>query len=172
MNAFDITPAMLDRFREKISKGSRDPDSSRSARNDSKRSAWNDSNDGVELAQCDVLHLEELPDSWSNYELIISASMMEYLPRDKFSGVLRALRARLRQDGTLVLFITRRNGLMRPLIGRWWQSNLYTADELRAAFTDAGFARTDFARFPFPYSYLNLWGYIVEASRRTHFDTR
>jgi SAM-dependent methyltransferase len=158
MNAFDITPAMLDRFREKISKLSREPDSSRSARNDGKPGI-----DGVELAQCDVLHLDALPDSWSNYELIISASMMEYLPRDEFSGVLRALRARLSQDGTLVLFITRRNGLMRPLIGRWWQSNLYTADELRAAYTDAGFARTDFSRFPFPYSYLNLWGHIVEA---------
>jgi ubiquinone/menaquinone biosynthesis C-methylase UbiE len=145
INAFDLTPAMLDRFRNTIKKRHIE---------------------GVELAQCDVLHLEALPESWNNYELIVSASMMEYLPRTELSEALRGLRARLSHAGTLVLFITRRNVLTRPLIGWWWQSNLYNADELRAAFSDAGFTRTTFSRFPFPYSYLNIWGYIVEACFR------
>ncbi|NUM53308.1 MAG: class I SAM-dependent methyltransferase [Candidatus Hydrogenedentes bacterium] len=143
INAFDLTPAMLDRFTEIMKQRGID---------------------GIELAQCDALHLEGLPETWLDYDLIISASMMEYLPRDAFSGVLRTLRARLRQNGALVLFITRRNALTRPLIGHWWQSNLYTAGELRAAFTDAGFPRIAFSRFLFPYAYLNLWGYIVEAA--------
>ncbi len=142
MHAFDLTPAMLERFRNTLEKRGID---------------------GVELAQCDVLHLEALPESWNNYDLVVSASMMEYLPRSEFSVALRGLRARLSQDGTLVLFITRRNCVTRPLIGRWWQSNLYTARELRAAFREAGFARAAFRRFPFPYSYLDLWGYIIEA---------
>jgi len=90
---------------------------------------------------------------------------MEYLPRNDFSKVLQTLRTRLSQNGALVLFITKRNWVTRPLIGRWWQSNLYNADELRAAFGDAGFTMATFSRFPFPYGHLNLWGYIVEACK-------
>ena len=145
MHAFDLTPAMLERFRNTLR---------------------NRGIEGVELAQCNVLHLEALPESWNNYDLVVSASMMEYLPRGEFSVALRGLRGRLSQDGTLVLFITRRNCVTRPLIGRWWQSNLYTADELRAAFREAGFATAAFRRFPFPYSYLDMWGYIIEAPAR------
>ena len=142
IHAFDLTPAMLERFR---------------------RTLKNRGIEGVELAQCNVMHLDALPDSWNNYDLVVSASMMEYLPQDELSAALRGLRARLSQEGTLVLFITRRNSLTRPLIGQWWQSNLYTAGELRTAFREAGFAGVAFSRFPFPYSYLDLWGYIVEA---------
>lgn len=143
MNAFDLTPAMLDRFKRVLDSGAVD---------------------GVELAQCDVRHLNALPNSWTNYDLIVSASMMEYLPKDEFSDALRALRALLNDKGTLVLFITRDNLLTRPLIGHWWQSNLYKADELRRAFSVANFAEIRFGRFPFPYGYLNLWGYAIEAS--------
>jgi ubiquinone/menaquinone biosynthesis C-methylase UbiE len=142
MHAFDLTPAMLERFRNAL--GSRGIA-------------------GIELAQGNVLHLERLPAPWSNYDLVVSASMMEYLPRSELSVALQGLRIRLRQDGTLVLFITRRNWLTRPLIGRWWQSNLYTAGELRDAFREAGFATLTFRRFPFPFRYLDLWGYIIEA---------
>ena len=62
-----------------------------------------------------------------------------------------------------MLFITRNNALMRPLIGRWWSANLYTQAELRRAFPEAGFAEVTFLRFPFPYGYLNIWGHIVLA---------
>ena len=144
-HAFDLTPAMLDRFRRTL--GSRGITQ-------------------IELAQADVLALGQLPSAWDDYDLVVSASMMEYLPRTKLPDALRGLRGRLRPDGTLILFITRRNWLTRPLIGRWWQSNLYTADELRVAFRDAGFATAAFRRFPFPFHYLDSWGYIVEASAR------
>ncbi|MDZ4858364.1 MAG: class I SAM-dependent methyltransferase [Candidatus Hydrogenedentes bacterium] len=150
INAFDLTPAMLERF---------------------SRAIKNRGIEGIELAQCNVLQLEALHESWNNYQLVVSASMMEYLPRSEFSGALRGLRERLTHDGALVLFITRRNLVTRPLIGRWWRSNLYTAAELRAAFREAGFAKAAFSRFPFPYGYLNLWGYIVEATMGD-FDLR
>jgi hypothetical protein len=71
----------------------------------------------------------------------------------------------LRDGGTFVLFITRRNPLMRLLIGRWWASNLYEREELEEAFTAAGFASTAFRRFPPSASHLTLWGNIVEARR-------
>jgi hypothetical protein len=91
--------------------------------------------------------------------------MLEYVPREQFVAALQGLRARLRDAGTFVLFITRRNPLMRLLIGRWWASNLYDREELDAAFAAAGFASTTFRRFPTGASHLALWGNIVEARR-------
>lgn len=142
IHAFDLTPVMLERFRGALA-----------ARGMT----------GVELARCDVLRLEKLPVSWRGYDLVVSASMMEYLPRSRLADALAGLRDRLAEAGTLVLVITRRNFLMRPLIERWWHANLYDGDELRAAFRKAGFASVEFRRFPFPYCYLGAWGRIVEA---------
>lgn len=118
---------------------------------------------GVELRQANVLKLDALPATWTGYDLLVSASMLEYVPRDRFVDALRALRGRLRAGGTMVLFVTRRNPLTRVLIGRWWASNLYTADELAAAFAAAGFATVAFRRFPPSAAHLTPWGHIVEA---------
>jgi hypothetical protein len=90
--------------------------------------------------------------------------MLEYVPRDRFVDALSGLRGLLKPDGRLVLFITKRNWLMRPLIGRWWDSHLYTAGELIEAFQRAGFAAAAFRSFPLRYSYLGMWGHIVEAT--------
>jgi hypothetical protein len=35
----------------------------------------------VTLTEADVLHLDALPTAWSAYDLIVSASMLEYVPR-------------------------------------------------------------------------------------------
>ena len=144
LHAFDLTPAMLDHFRSTLQ-----------ARGVAE----------VELAEANVLHLDALPASWTAYDLIVSASMLEYVPRDRFVDALRGLRERLREGGTFVLFMTRRNPLMRLLIGRWWQSNLYTAPELADTFQRAGFSRVAFRSFPLAGRHLSLWGYIVEAAR-------
>jgi ubiquinone/menaquinone biosynthesis C-methylase UbiE len=141
-HAFDLTPAMLERFRETLRR---------------------DEIDRVELAEADVLHLDELPPIWNEHDLIVSASMLEYLPRAKLSDALRALRGRLADEGRLVVFITRRNCITRPLIGRWWKANLYTKPEIEKAFHEAGFSSIRFGRFPPAFRYLALWGYIVEA---------
>jgi SAM-dependent methyltransferase len=143
LHAFDLTPAMLDRFRESLGvRGIED----------------------VSLARCDVLALDELPVDWTGYDLIVSAAMMEYLPRDRLADALSGLRARLGEGGRLVLFITRDNFVMKPLIGRWWDSNLYRREELRRAFERAGFATVEHRRFPAAYRHLDFWGHIVEAS--------
>jgi SAM-dependent methyltransferase len=144
LHAFDLTPAMLERFR---------------------RTLVQRAISGVETRQADVLELDALPESWLGYDLIVSASMLEYVPRDRFVEALRGLRARLRENGRFVLFITRRNWLTRPLIGRWWRSNLYDAAELYDAFGRAEFSRSEFLRFPRAARHLALWGYVVEATR-------
>jgi cyclopropane fatty-acyl-phospholipid synthase-like methyltransferase len=119
----------------------------------------------VETIQADVLRLDTLPSSWTNYDLVVSASMMEYLPRERLVDALAGLCERLTPGGRLVLFITRRNWLMRPLIGKWWEANLYTASELEDAFRRAAFSESVFGTFPLTVGHLALWGHIVEARR-------
>jgi hypothetical protein len=52
---------------------------------------------------------------------------------------------------------------MRPLIGQWWDSHLYTAPELTQALSQAGFREVKFGGFPTLFKYLATWGHIVEA---------
>jgi len=127
LHAFDLTPAMLDRLRETLRR--------RGIK-------------GVELAEANVLQLDGLPASWRDYDLVVSASMLEYVPRDRFVDALAGLRARVKEGGSFVLFMTRRNPLTRLLISRWWASNLYTVGELADAFQQAGFSSFAFRRLP------------------------
>jgi len=71
---------------------------------------------GVELTRANVLQLDELPIGWTDYDLIVSASMLEYVRRDRFVEALRALRERLGHGGSFVLFMSRRN----PFARRRW----------------------------------------------------
>jgi ubiquinone/menaquinone biosynthesis C-methylase UbiE len=144
MHAFDLTPAMLEHFRGALAR----------------RGIA-----GIELAQADVLELRNLPASWRDYDLVVTASMLEYVPRARLEAALSGLRSLLNDDGALVLFMTRRNWLTRPLIGRWWQSNLYASAEIASALRGAGFASIAFRRFPHPFGYLGLWGHAIEARR-------
>jgi cyclopropane fatty-acyl-phospholipid synthase-like methyltransferase len=144
LNAFDLTPAMLGQLRTTLERRSIE---------------------SVELAEANVLRLDTLPASWVGYDLVVSASMLEYVPRERFVDALRGLRDRLKDDGRFVLFMTRRNPLTRIMIGRWWQSNTYTARELADGFQQAGFARVAFPGFPLSARYLSVWGHVVEAER-------
>ena len=140
--AFDLTPAMLEHLRATL-----------------RRRAIH----GIELARADVLALDALPTGWNGYDLVVSASMLEYVARDRFVDALGALRARLRPGGHLLLFITRRNPLTRVLIGRWWASNLHGATALGDALRDAGFPHVAFRGFPLAAAHLVPWGHVVEA---------
>ncbi len=141
-HGFDLTPAMLECFRQTLR-------------------TWEI--EGIEVVQADVLRLDTLPGSWNHYDLIVSASMLEYLPRDRLVEALAGLRGLLNREASLVLFITRRNWLMRPLIGRWWEANLYEVVELEESFRCAGFSNIAFRKFPLSFRHLAMWGHIVEA---------
>lgn len=144
LHAFDLTPAMLDHFQGTLrQRGVED----------------------IALATANVLDLNALPDGWTDYDLVVSASMLEYVPRERFVDALASLRSRLRRGGRFVLFMTRRNPLTRLLIGHWWQSNLYSAPELADAFHRAGFSNFTFRQFPTSAIHLMPWGRIVEAER-------
>lgn len=142
LHAFDLTPAMLERFRKTLETlGIK----------------------LVETRQANVLEMDTLPTAWTNYDLIVTASMLEYLPQERLSDALAALRRRLDASGRLVVFITKRNWLTRLLVGWWWESNLYRKDELLAEFERAGFSKVRFRAFPLTARYLAAWGYVVEA---------
>jgi SAM-dependent methyltransferase len=139
--AFDLTPEMLGRFREKLDRRGID---------------------GVELREADVLALETLPPSWAGYDLVISASMLEYIPSERLPEALAGLRSRLAAGGSLVNFMTRRNWVTGLLVERPWGGNRYSRRELAEAFAAAGFREAMFRGFPSRYGWLNLWGHVVE----------
>jgi cyclopropane fatty-acyl-phospholipid synthase-like methyltransferase len=142
-HAFDLTPAMLDRFRQKLARGNFPP---------------------VELREANVLEVNrQLPPDWAGYDLIVSVAMLEYVPKAKLGEALAALRARLAPQGRLLLFITRKNWINRPLIGTWWQANLYTRDELVRAFASAGLGQPRFRRFPATHFWQNVWAHVLES---------
>ena len=140
--AFDLTPRMLSRF---WTARARHPVAH------------------LEIVAADVLALDQLPAGWHGFDLIVSAAMLEYLPKNRLADALAGLRQRLRPDGTFVLFISRQSVWMDWLIRRWWRANLYTRPELEAALEKAGFTARRFARFPAWYGYLNWWGHVVIA---------
>jgi len=140
-HAFDLTPAMLALLQEWL-----------------RKHAVTD----VEIRQANVLQTETLPPTWRDYDLIVSSAMLEYQPKSELAGALRNLAGLRAADGVLVVFISRENVLMYPLIRIWWKGNLYTRRELERSCADAGL-RVRFRRFPLLHGFLNLWGYILEA---------
>jgi len=142
IDAFDLTPAMLARFQIELE-----------VRGVNR----------VQLQQADVLGLETLPPSWTNYDLIISASMLEYLAKEDLPRALAALRARLSPDGHIVIVITRKTPETKVLIEWRWHAERYTKDELVRAFDEGGFRTPIFQRFPWRYQWLNRANHVVEA---------
>lgn len=149
IDGFDLTPAMLTRFQNELSR--------RNIRD-------------VNLREADVLSLETLPSTWTDYDLIISAAMLEYLPRAQLSAALNSLGLRLAPGGHLLIFITRKNPLTKLLIEKWWKANRYTRNEITNALRSAGFNEVVFSRFPFRCFWQNFGAHVVEA--KSHSQTQ
>jgi SAM-dependent methyltransferase len=121
-HAFDLTQPMLDRFHQWIVQQGATP---------------------IELRRADVLELgESLPADWREYDLIVSSTMLEYLPRNRVKEAIASLKQRLRPQGILLLMITRRNRLTWWLARKWWKTNVYDEDEIRALLHELGFHHT------------------------------
>ena len=147
IDAFDLTPAMLDQFQAEL---------------DSR---------GIILVRhkrANVLELEdELCPAWRDYDLIITASMLEYVPKESLPRALSALRARLAQDGNLLVVITRKNWITKVLIEWWWHAARYSHKELREAFATAGFGDLTFIRFPLRYFWQSVSNHVVLAKHNS-----
>lgn len=143
IDAFDLTPAMLDAYHETVT-----------------RARLRD----VQAVRADVLALDDqLPDTWSGYELVVCSSMLEYVPRESLAAALAALRARLRQRGQLVVLLTRKSFYLT----RWlWRCEGYTRTQISNALRNAGFAGAGFRHYPWPYVWMNLGNHLVVATNQ------
>lgn len=141
-HGFDLTQAMLDIFREWISENKID---------------------NIKLQQANVLQLDSLPTGWRNYDLIVSSAMLEHLPTDQVSNAIHNMGNLLKRNGTLLVFITKRNFIMRFLVQWWWKANIYKKNEIENIFHQAGFKNIQFKKFSF--GHMRLWGYIIEAKK-------
>jgi len=117
----------------------------------------------VELRQADVLALDQLPQSWIEYDLILSASMLEYLPKSDLPLALAELRKRLSPNGRIFIVITKKSLEAKILVEWWWRSESYSREELHQAFAAGGFRDVTFRRFPDKYFWLNGGSFAVEA---------
>lgn len=117
-HAFDLTQKMLELFREWIN-------------------AVHAQN--ITLRQANVLHLEQLPSDWKDYDTIVSSGMLEYVPKEQLREVLRDLRSLLKPGGNIVVFITKKTFITKWLVGFWWKAHLSTEEELEQVFRDAGY---------------------------------
>jgi cyclopropane fatty-acyl-phospholipid synthase-like methyltransferase len=143
IDAFDLTPAMLARFQSELKiRGI----------------------PRVQLQQADVLALEALPPGWTNYDLIVSASMLEYLSKQDLPRALAGLHARLAPDGQILVMITRKTLETKLFIEWWWHAERYTKQQLLRDFAEGGFRNPIFRRFPRRYFWLNRANYVVEAA--------
>jgi SAM-dependent methyltransferase len=125
-HAFDLTPDMLEIFREWIVQ----------------EEAGN-----IELQQADVLEPESLPSHWKNYNMVVSSAMLEYLPTDKTQDALANLKQLLGPEGILLIIVTRRNFITRFLAAGWWKTNLFEANEVQILLHNAGYGNVRLKKF-------------------------
>lgn len=140
IDAFDLTPAMLERFA---------------------RTLRTRAIPGVELRQADVRDPAGLPPAWTGYDLIMSVSMLEYVPRQELAVVLGRLRERLAPAGRMILVITRRNLITRIVVEKPWHAHSYTRAEFGAALSAAGCHHVRFARYPARFFWLSLANHVA-----------
>ena len=140
-HAFDLTQNMLDIFHQWII--------AHKANN-------------IELKQADVLEAEMFPSDWKEYDLIVSSTMFEYLPEDKTKDALVNLKQLLREGGTILVFLTKRNILTRWFAEKWLKTNLYDESEIQTLFHEAGFDEITYKNFSSQWSKFIM---VIEAKR-------
>jgi 2-polyprenyl-3-methyl-5-hydroxy-6-metoxy-1,4-benzoquinol methylase len=141
LQGFDLTPAMIDRCRTALGEAGIA---------------------GVELQLADVLRLDDqLPASWTGYDLIISVSMLEHVPRGQLVAALSQLAARLAPGGRLIVVTTRR--WFYPV--RWsWHCEGYTATQLRSGLRQVGLVQVATGRYPPRYGWLNVGNVVAHGT--------
>lgn len=121
-HAFDLTRAPLDSFQNWILKNGAQ---------------------AIALKQADVMNIKSDAD-WKDYDLIVTAGMLEYLPPEKMGQALNNFKQLLKVNGRLLIFITRRSLITKLLVEFWWKANIYHEKEIKKIFKDIGFRKVKF----------------------------
>ena len=134
-HAFDISPDMLEAFRET-------------------------GPDGIDLRRLDVM---DLPYEGGYFDLIVTSAMLEHVP--DIDGALASLKRCLKPDGKMYIFMSRKTRVNDFLFRPFGDPKCYSPEELTDILANAGFKNIRRRRFPLSSFWLNIWGYVVEASR-------
>jgi len=140
-HAFDLTPAMLDVFNNWI--------------------RMEGAEEAISTRIQNVLHLDTLPETWNDYDLVVTVAMLEYIPRQSLHKAIGGLIGCLKPGGKMILFLSGRKPLMRLFLGWLWRSNLYTKCELDAVLAMAGATDVEYLPFPIGRPYLTRNGYML-----------
>lgn len=140
-HAFDLSPNMLNIFRQWVN---------------------NTNVKNIKVQQADVLKIESFPSGWDEYDLIVSSTMLEYLPKQRVKEALTNLRQLLKERGVLVVFVTKQNLITRWLARAWWKTNLYKEPEIESLLEAAGFEEVKFRNLSFGWSNSIM---VIEAIR-------
>jgi SAM-dependent methyltransferase len=130
-HAFDLTRAMLDVFQRWI-----DAEGAENA---------------ISTRVQDVLHLETLPPTWTDYDLIVTSTMLEYVPPASLDKAVAGLLGLLKPGGKMIWLLSGRTLPMRFFVGWLWRANLYSKSELDAVLAKAGAANVEYLSLPRPY---------------------
>jgi cyclopropane fatty-acyl-phospholipid synthase-like methyltransferase len=140
-HGFDLTPAMLALFQEWINQAAVGE---------------------IQLQQANVLEMEnQLPPGWNDYDLIVSSTMLEYIPREKLNHAITNLKNLLKNDGRLLIFITRKSFITKLVGVNWWRINPFSLDEIKMFLQQAGLSILSVNKLP---SIWNRYLSAVEAS--------
>ena len=130
-HAFDLTQAMLDVFHRWIhAEGAENAISTRVQ---------------------DVLDLDTLPQTWSDYDLIVTSTMLEYVPTASLDKAVAGLLGLLKPGGKMIWLLSGRTLPMKFFVGWLWRANLYTKSELDAVLAKAGAVNVEYLSLPRPY---------------------
>ncbi len=143
--AFDLTEGMLNVFKDWIRK------------------------EGAEGAVTtrinNVLELETLPTQWHDYDLVVTASMLEYVPRESLPKAVAGLLERVKPGGKMIWILSGNTPLMKFIVGWFWRGNLYTKSELNEILKKVGATDINYLSFPRPYQATNRYMLAVEFTR-------
>jgi len=130
-HAFDLTLAMLDVFARWIRAEGAQPAISTRVQN--------------------VLELETLPPDWRDYDLIVTSTMLEYVPPTSLPRAVAGLLGLLKPGGKMIWLLSGRTPSTRLFVGWLWRSYLYSKAELDEVLAKAGVTEFEYVRLPRPY---------------------
>lgn len=134
-HAFDISPDMLSAFREM-------------------------GLDDIAVRQLDVRDLSYEDDY---FDFVVTSAMLEYVP-DIDKG-LASLKRCLKPGGKIYVFMSQKSRVNKFLFRSFGNPKYYSPKELTDIFTSLGFQNIQRRKFPPTSFWLNLWGFIIEASK-------
>lgn len=101
----------------------------------------------------------------TKFDLICSSGVLEYFDEEEIIKCLNETYELLKPGGKLIVMGSRNHPLNYLLIKKMYQANLYSKKRFEEMARYAGFGKISFWTFPFPYWYLNMWGYILVAEK-------